>query len=298
LQGDKLIDHAINLVNRTQFLYHKSALPLIMSQSPAGRLIFQFRTFTANYINFLTQLVRNKQYPQLARAVGSLMVLAGSTAIPFGMWDATRKGLLRNTGVDIGEFNPIESGTEALGISPPVNFGASLEPFNIPSDVSQIFGPTAGPVIQFLIRLQQKPEEAGESLRMFYEGIAPPVTRMVKGAFQREVVSKPTKTLPHGRPLGTRGITEMMFMRPSLEATRRKYIELMANAMIGGRLDLVKQFEEKARKMGIEMGDEERLQAKIRASKLKGVEEAGPPKLKELTPAPVRRPNIINIERK
>jgi len=298
LDPRKTVEHGINLVNRTQFLYHKSALPLIMSQSPAGRLIFQFRTFTANYVNFLTQLIREKQWPQFAKAIGSLSVLAGTSALPFGAWEGVRKLLLRKAGVDIGDFNPIESGTEALGISPPVNFGASLEPFNIPNEVSQIFGPTAGPVIQFLIRLQQKPEEAGESFRMLYEGISPPVTRLLKGAFQREVRTKPTMTIPQGRVIGERGLTEMMFMRPPLEATRRKYIELMANAMVGNRPDLVKQFEEKARKMGIKMGDEERRQAKARASRLKGVEESGPPKLKELTPAPVRRPNIINIERK
>jgi len=299
LSGEKMVDHAINLVNRTQFLYHKEAMPLIMSKSPTGRLIFQFRTFTANYVNFLAQLIRNKQWPQLGRAMGSLMVLAGSSAVPFNLWDATRKGLLRNAGVDIGDFNPIEAGTEVLGISPPVNFGASLEPFNIPSDVSQIFGPTAGPIIQALVRLQQKPEEIDTTLQQFFGGIAPPLTRLirrVKG--EGEVVSEPTKTQPRGRVLGERGIAETMFLGPSLEARRRRFIELAANAIAGGRNDLAEQFFQRAIKQGINITTEERRQAKARATKLKGFEPqvralevapSTPPPIREITPFKYRR---------
>lgn len=295
LIGEALTDHAINLVNRTQFLYHKEGLPLIMSASPAGRLIFQFRTFTANYVNFLTQLVRNKQYPELARAMGSLMTLAGSSAIPFSLWDSTRRGVLRNAGVDIGDFNPVEWSTERMGISPPVNFGASLEPFNIPTDVSQIFGPTAGPIIQTLTKLFTRPEEADETLRIFFEGISPPVTRLIRGAMGPEARTDPTKTHRMGRVIGERGATEVMFMRPTTEATRRKYIELIANAYAGGRPDLAGQLRIKGQRLGLRLDREDMKQAKARATKLKGVEEIEPSEMVELTPAPITRPRITEI---
>jgi hypothetical protein len=41
LKGQRLVDHALNLVDRTQFIYQKEALPLFMTQSSMGRLIFQ-----------------------------------------------------------------------------------------------------------------------------------------------------------------------------------------------------------------------------------------------------------------
>ncbi len=279
LQGEELIDHAINLVNRTQFLYSKAGMPLIMSGSPAGRLLFQFRTFTANYVNYLTQLIRTKNYPALSRAIGSLGVLAGSSAIPFKIWDHTREGLLRNTGKDIGEFNPIESISEELfGMNPGINLGGSLEPFNIPTEVSQIFGPTVGPMLKLVIDAQRDPEKLGQLVSNFFTGQVPPLRAMVKGLAYKQVMSEPTQTLPQGRLIGQRSIPETLFMRPSLEATRHKYIELIANAYAGGRPDVAaKLILEGRNKYKLKLDATDLGVAHQRATKLRGVKRPSAP---------------------
>jgi len=272
LKGQDVIDHAIKLVNRTQFLYSKAGMPLIMSKSPIGRLLFQFRTFTSNYINFLTQLWREGKHTEFAKALGSLGALSGTAALPFGLWEGTRKGLLRNAGIDIGEFNPIESLTERMGFSAPLNLGQSFEPFNIPSEATQMFGPSIGPILKLIFDWQRRPEEMKEHWQRFGESLGgPPMVRAVRGIVAPEVRTEPTQTYPKGRVIGARSLAETMYLRPPLESTRRKYIGLMANAMTGGREDLVRGYMERMRQMGIKFTEEDFGQVKSMATKLKGV---------------------------
>jgi len=272
LKGEDVIDHAIRLVNRTQFLYSKAGMPLIMSKSPVGRLLFQFRTFTSNYINYLTQLWREKNYTAFAKALGSLGALSGTAVVPFGLWKIARDSLLRNAGVDIGEFNPVAELTERVGFSPPLDLGQSFEPFNIPSEVTQMFGPTIGPVLKLIFDWQRKPEEAKKHFQRFGESfLGPPVVRAFKGVAFPTVRTEPTKTRPKGRVLGRRSLAESMFLRSPLESTRRKYMGLMANAMVGGRQDLVRGYMARLRQMNIDFKEEDFSQVKSMASKLKGV---------------------------
>lgn len=272
LGGQDVIDHAIKLVNRTQFLYSKAGMPLIMSKSPVGRLLFQFRTFTSNYVNFLTQLWREGNHAGFARALGSLGTLSGTAAIPFGLWEGTRRGLLRNAGIDIGEVNPAELLTERMGFSPPLDLGQSLEPFNIPGEVTQMFGPSIGPVLKLIFDWQRKPEEAKEHLRRFGESyVGPPMVRAVKGLAFPTVTTEPTKTMPRGRMIGRRSLAEAMFMRGPLESTRRKYMGLMVNAMAGGREDLARQYQHRMTQMGVNFTETDFGQVRQMASKLKGV---------------------------
>ena len=276
LKGDEIVKHAIGLVNRTQFLYQREALPLIMSHSPAGRLLFQFRTFTMNYVNFLTQLVRNKQWPELGKALGALGTLSGTAAVPFGAWDMVRKGLLRNAGIDIGEINPAEFVTEKLGFSPPIDLGMSLEPFNIPWELSQVLGPSVGPVVKLFFDWQREPERGVEHLKRFGEQyFGPPAVRLGKGII-KEARMEPTQTYPQGRVIGERPIVETLYLRPALETSRRRYMQLMANALAGGREDLARNFMERMRKMGIRFTEEDYAQVKAMATKLKG-----PPKIRK-----------------
>lgn len=272
LTGEKAVNHAINLVNRTQFLYHKEALPLVVSTSPAGRLLFQFRTFTANYVNYMTSLVREKRWPEFGRALGSLAVLSGSSAIPFNLWHHTRVALLKRGVVDIGEFNPVEYGTEMLGISPPVNLGQSLEPFNIPGDLSQVFGPTIGPILKFGFEFARKPEEAEESFKRFLDGISPPVTALVRG-ISPEVKTEPTVTFPRGRMIGKRSTVEQMFLRPSTEASRNKYITLIAAALAGGMEAEASKLIKKAQSVGVTLDSVDMAQIRRRATMMKGRKE-------------------------
>lgn len=272
LKGQDVIDHAIKLVNRTQFLYSKAGMPLIMSKSPVGRLLFQFRTFTSNYINYLTQLWREGNHAGFARALGSLGALSGTAVVPFGMWEATRRGLLRNAGVDIGEFNPAEELTERAGFSPPLNLGQAFEPFNVPTEITQLFGPTIGPVLKLISDWQRRPEEMKEHWGRFAESVAgPPIVRAYKGITQPTVRMDPTKTQPKGRVIGKRSLAESMFLRQPLEATRRRYMGLMANAMAGGREDLARQYQRRMVQMGVQFGEQDFGQVKQMASKLRGV---------------------------
>jgi hypothetical protein len=265
------VEEGVKLVNRTQFLYSKAGLPTFMSSSPTARLIFQFRTFTANYVNYLTQLVRGKQYKELSRAMGALSVLAGTSAIPFNLWDHTRKGLLRNTGVDIGEFNPIEFATEQMGIAGGINLSGSFEPFNIPSDVYSLLGPTVGPVTKLGFDVMRKPEEMGKTFKDFTKRISPPITAYTRVG-EKEARGEPTQKFPEGRVIGQRPFAEKLWMRPPLEGLRFKYIELMANAIVGGRQDLVNKYVNEARRKGLAIDQQDMAAAKARATKLMGVD--------------------------
>jgi hypothetical protein len=271
LEGEKLVNHAVKVVDRTQFLYHKEALPLIMSTSPAGRLIFQFRTFTMNYINYMNTIIKEKNWPALARAAGALGVLSGSSAIPFNLWDETRKGLMRKAGVDIGDFNPVESASEMMGISPPVNLGKSMEPFNIPSSIYQLLGPTVGPVFETFFKVMAKPEDAGETLQRFFEGISPPVTAYSRAFTSPIARAEKTQTSPLGRVIGKRSVPEMLFTRPSTETYRKQVIELMANAYAGGRADIAGKLMAEGRRKGLTLDMMDMRQAKQMGMRLRGV---------------------------
>jgi len=280
MKEEDAIESALRLVNRTQFLYTKAGMPLIMSSSPAGRLLFQFRTFTANYVNFLTQLVREKNWNGLARAIGSLGLLAGSSAIPFKAWDTVRGQLIKKAGVDIGEGNPIQYvSEELLGLSPGVNFGGSLEPFNIPSEAEQLFGPTVGPILGMIFDIYKDPEKAGEVVERFFTGQVPPLRALTRGIVGREMRSEPTQLFPKGRVLGQRSTAEMLYLRPSLESIRYRYIKLISQALAGGHHQLAKKFIDRGRQLGLRLDEIDLKEARRKATISKGLKSPTSPEV-------------------
>jgi hypothetical protein len=65
----------------------------------------------------------------------------------------------------------------------------------------------------------------------------------------------------------------MIFARPATEATRKKYIELIANAYAGGNPRLAGQFMAQGRRLGLTLDEMDIRQAKGMASRLKGVQQ-------------------------
>lgn len=276
LQGPKMRNYVRDLVNSTQFLYQREAMPLMMS-SPAARLLFQFRTFTANYVNFLTKIAKNRKNDPaaLARAIGSLTALSGTGWI--AGWDFWRKNLLQHAGIDIGDVNPIEMATEALGIVPGFDLGSSLEPFNMPWDVYSLLGPTVGPAVQTAFDVARRPEEKGKALSTYAQRFAPPVTSAVRavkslvGEEGRTVRTAPTKSHRAGQVIGQRSPAEMLYLRPPLETQRWKHAQLIARAMYSGRNDLIESYLQDAVKAGLRPYDVLK-QARQLSKRWKGVQ--------------------------
>ena len=269
---------ALKLIGDTQWIYHGEALPHIL-QKPTGKLIFQFRSFAANAVNFMTKALRNENYGTFARSLGLLTVLAGSSMLPFKLYDSVRRGVLRNTGRDIGEFSPLTLGTERLGHmvgleNMGVELGSSFEWLNVPSRLSQLFGPTLAPIAEELPTLT-RPEEIPERARRQLESFAPPVTRALQSG---EVFSKA------GRYIGRRRPLEKFFLQRPLESVRSEYITLMANAMsyqIGAVTSegkargqaQVKRLLEEAQRKGLTMDKYDLAEVKRQAREMTGVYE-------------------------
>ncbi|MEM2125002.1 MAG: hypothetical protein QXQ53_01230 [Candidatus Methanosuratincola sp.] len=265
LKGTDALRHAIDVVNRTQFLYHTEALPL-WTRNPIGRLVLQFRTFTANYVNYLIQLFNTGTPAQKIRALTTLGVLSSSSAFP--LWESVRELLLRKAGIDIGEYNLLEYTTERLGLQPGINIGTSLEPWNFPYSLYNLLGPSIGPLTELMFSIRRQPERAGEFLRRFAEQISPPVFVVGRGLLGREVRGEPTKTQPMGRYVGRRPTIELLYLRPFLESQRRHYLHLIANAMVGGRPDLVAKYVERMRQIGINVTSHDLAIARRMATEL------------------------------
>jgi len=71
LRGKALTDFAMNMVDRTQWAYTKAHLP-VMAQHPIGRLFYQFKTFSQNYVNWLLDLYKVDK-KAFTRAIASLL---------------------------------------------------------------------------------------------------------------------------------------------------------------------------------------------------------------------------------
>ena len=268
LKGDSLFNYAVKMVDDTQFRYYKEAMPLFMSQNPLGRVIFQFRTFTVNYANFLTKLIRNAEKDpegkqKLLRAIASLSVLSGTSAFP--MWDWVRNKLMKSTGVDFS-VNPIEMVTDYLGLTPGVNLGASLEPFNYPYDLYMLLGPTIGPLAQVAFSVRD-PDLLLSRLERLAMGVAPPIV-----AYSRLFEQKARKTTPahpEGKVIGERPLLEKLFLRPSLEQVRKQYLNLIANALAGGHIDSAGQLIKKAQRSGVLVDADFMSQARAKATMIR-----------------------------
>lgn len=270
LKGTQAERFAIKMIDDTQFRYFKEAMPLAMSRSMLGRVLMQFRTFTANYVNYISKLVRErKRDPEgnakLIRALGALMVLSGSATFP--MWDWVRGQVLRKTKVDIGKFNPIEWGTEQLGLVPGLNLGSSLEPFNFPSDIYNLLGPSLGPITKLAFGLIQQPDDAEKAGSWMARSIAPPLTSYLKTG-EKEARMK-TQAHPEGKVIGKRPTLEKMFLRPALESIRSKAIKHVANTMVAGRQDLTQAAIRDAQKNGVLVNGEFMSAVRQRVAKLR-----------------------------
>ena len=272
LKGTKLVDHALDLVDRTQFIYQKEALPLIMTKSQVGRLAFQFRTFTANYVNYLVQMFNDPRYshwsknPAIYRTIAALGVLSGSSIFP--LWKETRLQLLRHAGIDIGEYNPIQRITAMFGLPPGVNLGPSMEPFNPPDRPTQLAGPTFGQLGETFFQLKQHPENAAKILKQQAWLVAPPIrtySRILDKEATREGRVKGVKT---DIPFGKRPILEKMYLRPSLESVRGQYLRLIANAIAGKRMDLVPKLIKEGRSKGLYLNEDDLKIARTMATNL------------------------------
>lgn len=271
MKGDDATRFAIKLVDDTQFRYFREAMPLFMSQSAIGRVVMQFRTFTASYVNYLTKLFRNRAADpegsiKLVRALGSLMVLSGTSAFP--MWRWVRNKMIQTTGMDIGEWNPIEMATEQLGLDPGINLGASLEPFNFPYSVYSLLGPTLGPLTEFTFRFGRDPDEMVTELERLLRSAAPPIMSGYRRLGEKEA-RKVTPARPEGRVIGERPLLEKLYLRPPLESVRYQYMRLIGSALSRGDSAMAQRFVEEARQRGVLVDQEFMRQARAQATKIR-----------------------------
>jgi len=217
LRGKALTDFAMNMVDRTQWAYTKAHLP-VLAQHPIGRLFYQFKTFSQNYVNWLLDLhkVDKKAF---TRAIASLLFLGGTGSIPF--WRTIQKELASH-GIYLPDSNFLIYASHALlHLDVPMDISESLNPFPILYPPEWLLGPTLGPALSVISApsMEARAERAKDIAVSFF----PPVRAFTKG------VLYPTPKTLAGRPIGERSVLEQLQLSPSLEARRWKYMDMLTH---------------------------------------------------------------------
>jgi hypothetical protein len=264
LKGQELIDHGVKLVDTAEFVYGPEGRPLA-TRTPIGRVLFQFRTFSSSYVNFLTKVFRTGTDAQKARAVAALFALSGTSALPF--YSTIREQLLQREGIDIGEINPLELFTNRLGLRPGIDIGSAHDPFSFPITIYSVFGPTLGPMLQTLYAFRSgNLSTVKREGKQILKSVAPPITRLIE---KPEVRSKAETTEGKGRLLGTRPLLERLLLTPSVETERRKYIRLISFAYLGRHPQSVPELVKRARDRGINMTEADLKEAQAEATRMR-----------------------------
>ena len=255
--AEKAVRHAVDVAATTQFPYTRVTMALFTA-SPGKRLIWQFKNFLSYYIDFLAK-AKAEDPRKFAHAIAALIAVGGTGSIPF--YDSVRPELMR-MGVNLPEFNTLEAITRGCYPfrGPGIDIGSSLEPFNIPKDVSWVFGPTFGPMVAAVVGGAKEAElgisKAAQALGM----IAPAPYRAAKGLLYPEPT---TRAAGKARVIAKRSLEEILYLRPSAESVRWRYMRVIEAAMQAGDMRLARGFIRQAKREGV-------LIAKKDISTLKG----------------------------
>jgi hypothetical protein len=225
LRGKNLMNFALDIVDRTQWAYNVEQMPLI-TRTPMGKLAFQFRSYSSFYLNYLNDLWKNKLYTELGTSLLLQAALTGAGVLPLGseLWEAIRNHAMTSWGVDLPRLRPIESLSRAIFRGPGISMEKSIEPWNPPGTVEQLFGPTLGPIIGGGMAAYRGGEDWQQWRERFPERLAPPLTRLLRPAARAiqgeppmEARTDPSKKFPMGRKIGERSIPEMLYLGKTLE---------------------------------------------------------------------------------
>ena len=133
------LDHAAETIYKTQFIYNKVDMPVVMGSGTFGanlaRTAYTFMSYPLNELRLWKELIDNKAYYPLAASILSFALIGGASAVPVV---AFLKALYtKATGTDLDEklrqeLNPtfyriVETGLPSLlGIDLSTQFGFSL----------------------------------------------------------------------------------------------------------------------------------------------------------------------------
>ncbi len=250
---------AREMVSRTQWEYTPIQMPII-TRSPMGRLLWQFRSYSSFYIQYLNDLRKMGRYKELATALGMQAALVGTGLLPFNLWERIREHAMRHWGVDLPELRPIKAASEAFLPGRPLTLEQSFEPWNPPGTVEQLLGPTIGPMVGGMFAMSGSEEQRKKFLEKLPERISPPVARFLKGTLDPEARTEPSKLYPEGRPLGKRPLMEKLHLGASTEQIYNEIQNRMKDVQIALRKKAIsperaakkmQELREKARKAGI-----------------------------------------------
>ncbi|MGQ9570774.1 MAG: hypothetical protein ACUVWN_04660 [bacterium] len=262
LKGDALIRYARNVVDNSQWLYGAPAVP-IHAAKPAGRLFYQFKMFTINYIKYLSDL--SKVSPEaFSRAIGSLIFLGGTSLLPFYR---TIQNIAAEHGILLPDENIFLFVSDAVfGMRPTVNLGASVNPFFIPYHPDDV----AGPTLSFAFRMAPavaywKPGE----FKKEFAGIAPPITAAYKTLEKPEVYTIAKRP----RLLGVRHPLEAVQLVRPFESRRAYYMQQIQAAMKGRQYPLARRLINMAKEEGIFISKKDLATIRARITKERLEEE-------------------------
>jgi len=260
--ANKAIKHAIGVNDLSQFPYTRVTMPLFTA-TPGKRLVWQFKNFLSYYINYLDKL-KGSNPRQFAHAIAALIAVGGTGSIPF--YDSVRPELMR-MGVNLPEFNTLESITRGgypVRGQPGINIASSLEPFNIPRDVSWIGGPTFGPLAEVMTGFARGVDVGVQKLAKAVGQVAPAPYRLAKGVLYPEVKTRAEKK---ERVAAIRSIAELLYLRPTAESQRYRYLETIGAAMQAGDYKLARGFIQQARREGVKIDKKDIATIKARITK-------------------------------
>ena len=104
----------LKMVRDTQFTFGSIDTPPVL-QNDIARFFLQFQSFNIKQLEFLTEMVRNKELGGIVRFIGANTMLVGTVGAALG-YDLE----------DIIPFSGVATGRTKLGHTPPVSFGLGL----------------------------------------------------------------------------------------------------------------------------------------------------------------------------
>ncbi|MDY6863784.1 MAG: hypothetical protein SV062_12460 [Thermodesulfobacteriota bacterium] len=272
----KFFKPAIDTIKRTQFFYTRESMPIITAH-PFGKVMYQFKSFPAHYLNFLKQSWQNDK-KAFAKSIGILGVLGGGYNIPG--YERLRGEVRKHFGVDMprgaisGFLEKTESHIPEIAKKPysafvetsklitePLAQGFSV--FNMPYDPSQALLGAAQPFFDVGLAQFQSPEQAQNKLYATLKQINPSFSAALRG------VITPYDITPSRRIVGEYTPAQAMRLEYSPRAVRFQAMAEMVDWQMQNNWGKFFEVKKWAEKRGVKWGKKDMTTIKSRATKKK-----------------------------
>ena len=244
LTGASARRKAQDIVKDAHFLYDPANRPVI-TNTPAGSLMFRYRTFSQNYASFLAQRLREGDPSRVAASFGALLATSGTSGIPLYSMVRNELGKL---GYNAPELHPLD---EMLGI----DIGGTESPIpSFPSTPNEVLGP-------FWQQAQQVYDAATTEAPLKARigaaigSLSGSVIQQLVGAGQETALGGVVTSRGQREVRSVRGEREVALsalgLRPSARALQSEAYRRLGGALKTGNSDFLSSEIEKLQKKGV-----------------------------------------------